>query len=157
MTAGPSLDAADHRLLAIDRLAGLHGVDRHLGVPVVGNADQDGVDVFAAEDLAIVDVGLDLVAEDFLGVGAPAFIQVGGGDQLDAGDLEGDVGIDEADDPHADRGDLNALVRAGRPWMARPCGFSSWTPSASAVVVTVAAAEAAATDLRNERRESLCG
>ena len=85
----PFVDAADHRLLAVDGLAGLHGVDRHPGVPVVGNADQDRVDVLAGEDLAIVDIGLDLVAEDFLGMGAPAFVQVGGGDQLDAGDLEG--------------------------------------------------------------------
>ena len=43
-----------------------------------------------------------------------------------------------------------------------PAGFdgstvrlSSCTPSARAVVVKVAAAEAAATDLRNERRESI--
>ena len=86
---GPFLDAADHRLLAVDRLARLHGVDRHPGVPVVGHADQHGVHVLAGEDLAIVDIGLDLVAEDFLGVSPPAFVQVGGGDQLDAGDLEG--------------------------------------------------------------------
>ena len=33
-------------------------------------------------------------------------------------------------------------------------GLSSWTSSASAVVAIVDAAEAAATDLRNDRRES---
>ena len=59
-----------------------------LGVPVVGHADQHRVDVLAAEDLAVVDVGLDLVAEDLFGVGPPAFVEVGGGDQLDARDLE---------------------------------------------------------------------
>ena len=85
----PFLDVADHRLLAVDRLARLHGVDRHPGMPVVGNADEHGVDVLASQDLAIVDIGLDLVAEDLLGVGAPAFVEVGGGDQLDARDLEG--------------------------------------------------------------------
>ncbi len=82
-------------------------------MPVVGNADQDGVDVFAGEDLAIVDVGLDLVAEHFPGVGATAFIEVRRGDELDAGNLEGAGGVDEADDPHADRGDPDSFVRAG--------------------------------------------
>ncbi len=116
---GPFLDAADHRLLAIDRLARLHGVDRHPGVPVVGNADEHGVDVLAAENLAIVDVGLDLVAEDLLGVSPPAFVEVGGGHQLDAGYLEGRLGVDEADDAHADRGDPDSIVGASRLGVAR--------------------------------------
>ena len=44
------VDRVGHRLFAVDVLAGLHGVDRHLGVPVVGRGDQDGVDVLALED-----------------------------------------------------------------------------------------------------------
>ena len=48
------VDRVGHRLFAVDVLAGLHGVDRHLGVPVVGRGDQDDVDVLVVEDLAIV-------------------------------------------------------------------------------------------------------
>ena len=58
----PLVDRERERLLAVDVLAGLHGVDADLGVPVVGRADDDGVDVLAVEDLAVVlvDVGLAL-------------------------------------------------------------------------------------------------
>ena len=42
------------RFLDVDVLAGVAGIDRHRHVPVVGAADQDGVDVLAVEDLAIV-------------------------------------------------------------------------------------------------------
>ena len=41
----------DHRLLAIDILAGLHGVHGDLLVPMVGRADDDGIDVFALQNL----------------------------------------------------------------------------------------------------------
>src|SRR5262249_32042875 len=107
----PFGNAADHRLFAVNRLAGLHGIDRHPRVPVSGNKDQDGVDVFPRQDLAIVDIGLDLVTEDFLGMRAPALVEIGGSNELDAGNLERTRRIDEADDPHADRGDLKALIR----------------------------------------------
>ena len=54
------VDRQRQRLLAVDVLARLHGVDADLGVPVVGRADDDGVDVLAVEELAVVlvDVGL---------------------------------------------------------------------------------------------------
>ena len=94
-----------------------------------GTQIEHGVDVFAGEDLAVVDVGFDLVAEDFLGVRAPAFIQVSGGDELDAGNLEGTRRIDEADDSHADRGDLEAVVGAGG-LEGSTVRLSSWTSSA---------------------------
>ena len=42
------------RFLDIDILAGFTGIDRHRHVPVVRAGDQDGVDVLAVEDLAIV-------------------------------------------------------------------------------------------------------
>ena len=83
-------------------------------MPVVGDADEHGVNVLAGEDVAIVDARLDPVAEDFPGMDPPALVQVGGGDQLDARDLQGGLGVDEADDAHADRGDPDAVVRAGR-------------------------------------------
>ena len=54
----------------------MHGVDADLGVPVVGRADDHGVDVLAVEELAVVfvDVGLfladALVVLGFFGVAA---------------------------------------------------------------------------------------
>ena len=57
-------------------LPGAHGVDADLGVPVVGRADDHGVDVVAVEELAVVfvDVGLALadaiVLLGFFGVAA---------------------------------------------------------------------------------------
>ena len=83
-------------------------------MPVIGHADEHGIDVLAAQDLAIVDVGLYLVAKDLFGVRPPAFVHVGGSHQLDAGHLECARGIDEADDAHADRGDLDPVVGSGR-------------------------------------------
>ena len=43
-----------HRLLGIDVLAGLAGVDRVQRVPVVGRGGDDRVDVLAIQQLAIV-------------------------------------------------------------------------------------------------------
>src|SRR5438876_62966 len=43
-----------HRLLAIDVLAGLQGVDRHLGMPVIDGGNQHGVDIFSVEQLAVI-------------------------------------------------------------------------------------------------------
>ena len=44
----------DHGLFEVDVFAGVHGVDGGLLVPVVGCGDNDGVDVFAGEDLFVV-------------------------------------------------------------------------------------------------------
>ena len=47
-------DREAHRLLGIDVLAGLAGVDADQRPPVVGRGRDDGVDVLAVEQLAIV-------------------------------------------------------------------------------------------------------
>ena len=47
-------DRLHHRLLAIDVLAGVEGVDADAGVPVVRRGDDDGIDVLARQDLAVV-------------------------------------------------------------------------------------------------------
>ena len=47
-------DRQRQRLLAVHVLARLAGVDRHQRVPVVGRGDDDGVDVLAVEQLAVV-------------------------------------------------------------------------------------------------------
>src|SRR5581483_5507755 len=48
------LDGLAGRLLAVDILAGLAGVDGHDGVPVVGRADGDGVYILTVEDVAVI-------------------------------------------------------------------------------------------------------
>src|SRR5262245_24937999 len=50
----PLGDGQAERLLAVDVLAGLAGVDGDQGVPVVGHGDDDGIDVLAVEQLAVV-------------------------------------------------------------------------------------------------------
>jgi hypothetical protein len=42
-------EAQGHRLLKVDVLAGVDGVDRHLGMPVLGRCDEHGMDVLALE------------------------------------------------------------------------------------------------------------
>ncbi len=92
----------------------MHGVDRGLFVPVVGRCDEDGVDVFAAEDLAIVAGGEDVGAPQLLGVGEAAVVAVGDGDELDAGDLESGAGVTLALDAGADERELDVVVRRSR-------------------------------------------
>ena len=80
-------DVVADGLLAVDVLAGHHGVDRRQGVPVVGRGDDDGVDVLAVEQLAIVLDGLGVDAPGLLhlrgGLGGVAVVDVGRGDELD--------------------------------------------------------------------------
>ena len=58
----------DHRLLAVNVLAGLHGIHWRLLVPVVGGADDDRVNVLARQNLVVVARGEDVVAPQFLAV-----------------------------------------------------------------------------------------
>ena len=78
----------DHGLFEVDVFAGVHGVDGGLLVPVVGSGDEDGVDVLAGEDLAVVAGGEEVVAPELFGVGEAAVVAVGYGDEFDSGDLE---------------------------------------------------------------------
>jgi hypothetical protein len=45
-------------LLAVDVLAGLGALDNHRGVPVVRRRDENGVNIFALQDTAVVDNGI---------------------------------------------------------------------------------------------------
>ena len=47
---------ARHRFLAIDVFAGVQGVDRHLGVPVIHGGNQHCVDVLSVEQLSVIAV-----------------------------------------------------------------------------------------------------
>ena len=70
-------------LLAVDVLAGAHGGDGDGHVPVVGRADDDGVDVFAVEDVAVVEaVGGVGGGELGFGFQAARFVDVAAGDDF---------------------------------------------------------------------------
>ena len=55
-------DGQRQRLLAVDVLAGLHGLDGDLGVPVVGRGDQDAVEGLVVDQVAVIlDLGLEVL------------------------------------------------------------------------------------------------
>ncbi len=88
------VDGQRQRLLAVDVLARPHGVDADLGVPVVGRADDDGVDILAIEELAVVlvDVGLPL-ADATVGLGLLGVALVDVADGQEVAVLGGPAGV----------------------------------------------------------------
>src|SRR5260370_10151520 len=49
-----------HGLFKVHVLAMVHGIERDLGVPMVGRGDDDGVDVGATDDLAVIQIAVAL-------------------------------------------------------------------------------------------------
>ena len=110
---------------AVDVFAGLGGVDGHEGVPVVGGDDDDGVDIGAGEDFAVVVVGGaggvgaggaaggdDGIDGGFGGIAADA-IDIADGEELDggvAGEAAEMAGTHAAD---ADEGEGEAIAGGG--------------------------------------------
>ena len=78
-------DGDGRRLLEVHVLAGPERVDRHLRVPVIGRGDDDGIDVLAAEQVAIVGHAVERrarrVGEPFGGVVAGDAVDLGQRDQ----------------------------------------------------------------------------
>ena len=120
------------RLLAVDVFASAHGGDGDIGVPVIGCGDDDGVDIFAGENLAEIVVrvagavgfaGLFRVriVDAFLGVQATGRVDIAHREDFDV------IAIDKATEvaahlfAHADATDGEALARCGglRPDAAR--------------------------------------
>ena len=100
----------NHGLLAIDVLAGLHGVHRGLLVPVVGRGNDYRVNIFAGEDLVIVAGGEKIVTPDFFAMIETAVVAVGNGNQLDAGDLQRRARVALSLAASADQRDLDVIV-----------------------------------------------
>ena len=104
----------DHRLFEVDILAGLHGVDCGLPVPVIGRGDQDSIDVLAGKDLAIVAGGEEIVSgsatPQLFGVSQAAVVAVGNGDQLDAWNLQRRACVALTLDAGADKGELDDVI-----------------------------------------------
>ena len=77
----------NHGLFQVDVLAGLHGIYGGALMPMVGGGDEDGIDVFARKDFAVVAGGKKIRTPQLFGVREAAVIAVCDGDQLDAGNL----------------------------------------------------------------------
>ena len=111
-------------LLQVDVFAGANGIDGDERVPVVGRADEDGVDVFVCKQVVIVGVACDAIVglaelggvgfvDELFAIFDTIGVEVANGD--DAGIVYGeDVGhvMDARDAPHADGADVDLL--AGR-------------------------------------------
>ena len=104
----------DHRLFAINIFAGLHRIHRNLLVPMVGGADDDGVDIFALQDLGVVAGGKEIVAPEFLAVLEPAVVTIRHGNELHPRNLQRNLGISLALAAGADQCDLNMIIRRYR-------------------------------------------
>ena len=107
----------DHGLFEVDVFACVQCIDGGLLVPVVGRGDDDGVDVFAGEDLFVVAGGEEVVAPELFGAGEAAVVAVGYGDELDSGDAEGGGGVTLPLDACADEGELDVII-GGAVWAA---------------------------------------
>ena len=120
--------AFDHvdadRLLHVDVGARLHGGDHRQGVPVVGRGDEDDVEVFFREHLAVVGEGPRLLLRslplgDQLGrVGEHPLVDVAQRDDLDRGDLDQPEQVDLAVPAGADQADSRRLCGSERPGRA---------------------------------------
>jgi len=99
-----------HGLFEVEVFARVHGVDGGLLVPVVGCGDDDGVDVFAGEDLFVVTGGEKMVAPELFGAGEAAVVAVGYGYEFDTGDAENGGGVALALEACADEGELDMVL-----------------------------------------------
>ena len=113
-------DGDRHRLLGIDILARLAGVDADQRPPVFGRGRDDGVDILAVEHFAIV---LDGHAVVLLGgcLGAGK-IDVGDGDESRAGILQRAGQVAAALPADADAGDADLVVGPRPPGCGQDAG-----------------------------------
>ncbi len=79
-------------------------------VPVIGRADDDGIDVFAIKNLLVILGGEDVRAMDFLHMGEAAVVAIAGGDQLRQAGGDGGTRIALPHAATADEGDLDFVV-----------------------------------------------
>src|SRR5260370_14585035 len=110
----------DHRLLTVDVLAGYHGVDGNLLVPVIGRADDHRVHIFSRQDFLVVARGENVIAPEFLAVFETSVVTIGYGNELHTGDLNGGPGLFLALNACSDHGDLDVIVGGDLPGGVRP-------------------------------------
>src|ERR1035438_1893650 len=102
----PFCNGMDHRFFAVHVLACFHCVDGSLRVPVVRGRDDDGIDVLACENLAIVGGRKHATAKHLAGVLPPACVQIGGRDNGHTRYPASDRGIGTTTVAEADEGNL---------------------------------------------------
>ena len=109
-------NAVRRRLLAVDVLPGGDGVDGDRAVGMIGRRDQDGVNVLAIQDAAVIDDGLEL---ERLALGRHPRIQLrlvhlDGRDELAVRPADADHGVEHATGPSAaaDHRHADPVVRA---------------------------------------------
>ena len=127
-------DGVGHGLFAVDVVAGFERRQDVLGVQAERRGDDDGVEVFAIEERAIVGVGGYLVSAGLVQLGEARRVDIGGGGDFDSGNAE--EAADEflaaaagADDAEAEgrRVDVaRAIWRA-----ASVSAFDGWASAAS--------------------------
>ncbi len=103
-----------HRFLAVNVLALAHGVDAYLLVPVVGGGVDDGVHVFALQDLAVVAGGEEVFAPQLLGPDQAAVVEVAGGHYFHARHHQGRLHVADAHAAGAYQGNADAVVGGNR-------------------------------------------
>ena len=102
----------DHRFFQVHVLAGIHRVHGGLLVPVIRRRDDDGVDVWALQNFAIVARREEVLAPKLLRVCKPAIVAVRDGDNLGVGHLQSRRCILLAPNTRADQGKLNLVIWA---------------------------------------------
>jgi len=111
----PFVDVMHHRLLAVDVLSGLQCVNRNVIVPVIGNADQHGVDIFAGQNFAVIAGGKNVIAPHLFGPHQSGVVQIGHGYDFGARHFKGAVQIEMADDARPNQADIDRV--GGRAWL----------------------------------------
>ena len=108
-------DGVRHGLLAIDVFAGGAGIFKDVAMLVVHGGDENGVNVFAIENGAIVAGGWDAgVFHGFLRGDVAAVIEVADGDALNAGNLEGSLEMFASANAGADGGEAHGVAGSDR-------------------------------------------
>ena len=127
----PFDDVVRQRLFGVHVLAGGAGGNEDVGMPVVRRADDDGVDVFAVDNLAEVLNGLHILSGPAClfhicdGIGNPLFIRIAEGGQFDFWHLQKIPEIGPAHAAAADEGDSDLFVGRHRLFVIGPgpgCG-----------------------------------
>ena len=107
-----------HGLLAVNVFAGGAGVFENLAVLVVHHGDDDGVDIFAVEDGAIVAGGGNAgIADGFLRGNMAAVVKIADRDAFNPGNLRGSLQQFASANARADAGEAHGIAgrdRAGR-------------------------------------------
>jgi hypothetical protein len=104
-----------HGLFAVDVFAGGAGVFENVAMLVVHGGDENGVDVFAIENGAIVATGGDAgILYRFLRGDVAAVIKVADGDALYAGNVERSLEMFASANAGADGGEAHGVTRSDR-------------------------------------------